>query len=371
MDPVPKERKIDFNYGYRVLCQSCNFENGLTAQQYFDARLRESATCPKMGICSECREQYAVAPQYVSLRDPEDEVLASTRLEEFYWYHSTSEPNWPLGEFTWPDLGSFAQTMPCDELDNKRRNEEDRALHLGTYEAAVENVLRHMDEKGRRDVQFYLYRVQLQDGVKFSDGPVDQDMVAANITQTEVRRRGKNVQGLMYLNHEESIGSISLAVLPEAICKVQRLAMPPEGLVAELYPGILDEVLRIRQQEQEQLQALPVEKSAIASIMRALGKNVNEEQTGSSATKPAAEVAKIRNAAWTRISELCVDRYLAGVSPILRRKFWRSVRQPEKAGVAVDDRDWLTRAQKLEPFLARHEEVLATMDDQPWLTRRR
>src|SRR5699024_11868511 len=45
-----------------------------------------------------------------------------------------------------------------------------KALHVGTYEAAVHNMLRRMRDQADRGNQFYLYRVHLKPSVTEREG---------------------------------------------------------------------------------------------------------------------------------------------------------------------------------------------------------
>lgn len=361
MGGVPIERDIDFNYGFRVMCPSCASSHWHTAEEYLDSLGSEAKTCKGSG-----KKTLVVAPDHLGLRDQSDPVAGSKELHDYYWYHSTPCPDWPPTAYQWSEetqIG-YERTLKGDALENVRRSKEDQALHLGTYEAAVENVLRRMDAEGERDVQFYLHRVQLKEGLKFNDKP-RPDAAVEKTTQAAIRE--KKLSGIRYLNNRESPGSVSLAVVREAIASSQCIKMPPEGLVADLVPGMMEEVLRIRKQEEFEVQAVPVEESPSAALLRALSKKDGKGRTGPSVATPPAEVMKIRNDAWSKIKALFAGEYLENVSPVLREQFFKSVRKPGKAGVDVDDRDWLRLALNMAPFLARHEDIRAALDNQPWV----
>ena len=55
-------------------------------------------------------------------------------------------------------------------VDRWAEQQKSKALHVGTYEAAIENMLRRMNDQPEGDAPFYLYRVVLDDAVGIEPG---------------------------------------------------------------------------------------------------------------------------------------------------------------------------------------------------------
>lgn len=100
------------------------------------------------------------------------------------------------------------------------------AIHLGTYEAAIENMLRRMADEGDVNAQFYLHRVRLAVDPGDIADQVRQEFSdwVGYVPQSVIRADGYRV--LRYVNRHEHKGGISLAVVPSVIAAVQTIAIP-------------------------------------------------------------------------------------------------------------------------------------------------
>ena len=100
-----------------------------------------------------------------------------------------------------------------------------KALHVGTYEAAVENMLRRMDDQSDAASQFYLHRVQLRTDCAIEPGihkePTDW-MGDAHLEG----KCGPGVNVLRYVNVHEDQSSVSLAIEISAVWRVQSIPIP-------------------------------------------------------------------------------------------------------------------------------------------------
>jgi hypothetical protein len=100
-----------------------------------------------------------------------------------------------------------------------------KALHVGTYEAAVHNMLRRIRDQADQRSQFYLYRVRLKPSVVVREGwLVDPSNFVGDVGLDEVCPPGVDVA--RYLNYHEDPGGLSLALGRDAIASVQRIAVP-------------------------------------------------------------------------------------------------------------------------------------------------
>ncbi|WP_369393044.1 hypothetical protein AB5J72_39835 [Streptomyces sp. CG1] len=100
-----------------------------------------------------------------------------------------------------------------------------KALYVGTYEAAVHNMLRRIRDQADQRSQFYLYRVCLKPSVVVREGwLVDPGNFIGDVGLDEVCPPGVDVA--RYLNYHVDPGGLSLALGRDAIASVQRIAVP-------------------------------------------------------------------------------------------------------------------------------------------------
>ncbi|WP_309130987.1 hypothetical protein [Brevibacterium sp.] len=97
--------------------------------------------------------------------DPDDSALDDDRVAQFCWFHTSTQQDWPTWDFD-PAADLTCETrmmMGRDEwvagwVDRQRA----KALHVGTYERAVDDRPRRMRDQADRGNQFCLYRVHLE-----------------------------------------------------------------------------------------------------------------------------------------------------------------------------------------------------------------
>lgn len=100
-----------------------------------------------------------------------------------------------------------------------------KALHVGSYEAAIENMFRRMRDQGGSSEQFFLYRVVLDSSCCIAPGLNDDRMgLMGDIELSELCDPSQNVY--RYVNGFEDVSSVSLALNLDAIRRVQRIAIP-------------------------------------------------------------------------------------------------------------------------------------------------
>lgn len=100
-----------------------------------------------------------------------------------------------------------------------------KALHLGTYEAAIENMLRRMRSQGDASDQFYRYRVLLRGDCEIEPGVSKEPTnFVGDAHLADYCAPGVNV--LRYVNVHEDPSSVSLAIDSSAIESVQRIPIP-------------------------------------------------------------------------------------------------------------------------------------------------
>lgn len=221
-----------FDYGYRMRCE-CDAVVVLSPQEYWEQSFGSR-------WCEGCQEDVNFGPYTALLRNTNDPLLSNGEMARRAWYHTSKYRDWPAPEEFLAERAKFLAEHPmADAVDLESIAElgASKALHVGTYEAAIENMLRRMRDQTEVGVTFYLHRVELRLGVDdVNDGYLDENV--DNVSQTPLS--GLEVKGLLalrYLNVRESLGSLSLAVDPAAIAGIQSVELPIPTLAPALEPA--------------------------------------------------------------------------------------------------------------------------------------
>lgn len=215
------ERPIDFYRQRHMLCDNCG-HSWVTDLDWIDRWDQALESCPGCGVTCEAE----TAPRVTV--DPHDLALVDNNVAQLTWYHTSTQPDWPTPDFD-----------PAAELtqDTRERMGGDghvarwaerqraKALHVGTYEAAIHNMLRRIDDQADHGAQFYLYRVRLVPAISVREGwLVDPSNFVGDVVLDEVCPPGVDVA--RYLNYHEDPGAISLALGRTSIGSTQRVAIP-------------------------------------------------------------------------------------------------------------------------------------------------
>lgn len=215
------ERLIDFFRNRSMLCGNCQlaFRVDLDWIHRWD---QAQETCPGCSLTCENED----APRVTV--NPDDPALDNARVAQLFWYHTSTHPDWPTRHFD-PAALLTPQTRRRMGSDKSvaawAARQRAKALHVGTYEAAIQNMLRRMRDQGDHGCPFYLYRVFLKPSVAVREGwLIDPSNFVGDIDLEEVCPPGSDVA--RYLNYHEDPGGISLALGREAIGGVQRVPIP-------------------------------------------------------------------------------------------------------------------------------------------------
>lgn len=204
-----------------MLCGSC--QHGFRIDlDWIDRWEQAEETCPGCGLTCEHED----APRVTV--DPGDPALDDYRVTQYFWYHTSTHPDWPARNF---DPAGVLTLETRRRMGGDQRvaawaaRQRAKALHIGTYEAAVHNMLRRMQNQADRGSQFYLYRVHLKPSVAVREGwLIDPSDFVGDVVLDEVCPPGIDVA--RYLNYHEDPGGLSLALGRHAIAGVQRVAIP-------------------------------------------------------------------------------------------------------------------------------------------------
>ncbi|MFJ3673343.1 hypothetical protein ACIPSE_43505 [Streptomyces sp. NPDC090106] len=215
------ERRIDFWRERQMSCGRCDHRWRVDLD-WIDRWEQATETCPGCGMTCEHEDSPRVTV------DPDDPALDDDRVARFFWYHTSTQADWPTRDFD-PAAGLTPETRRM--AGGERRvsawvaSQQAKALHVGTYEAAVHNMLRRSRDQADQRSQFYLYRVRLKpSGVVRKRWLVDPGNFVGDVVLDEVCPPGVDVA--RYLNFHEDPGGLSLALGRDAIASVQRIAVP-------------------------------------------------------------------------------------------------------------------------------------------------
>jgi hypothetical protein len=323
------ERSVSFRYGYNMTCEHCDGITPLTADTYH--RERHHARIK----CAHCPADIHYGPYAMTLRDADDPVLNDETALRAAWYHTSTAPGWPTrNRPLTPEQAEFISRVTSDDVaDSIRQRHENQALHLGTYEAAIESMLRKMRDEDAGGAQFWLYRVALRDGTMIKPGYRNETFEdISQITQEELGDWG----AIRYLNTWESPGSISLAVRPQSLAAVHGIPLPVQALSTDAAPSLVREVARIR----DQISQIEATRQDEPDRLEKARQRMAAQQGETLEREPTAE----QQALCESIGKLIEDKYLPGVSLPVRENFsdamsaWRQAQDPPPGDVPFIER---------------------------------
>src|SRR5258706_13685071 len=213
------ERPVTFDYVYNMSCPDCPGVTTLTAAEYCSEPNEAHMQCVH------CGADIHFGRAVMALRDASDPVLDDQWACRVAWYHTSTDPGWPSSTRPMPSsaMNLLTRVMRPEHVRRARDTYETQALHLGTYETAIESMLRRMRDQDDGGAQFYLCRVALRRGLIIERGWRDENSAeVSQITQSALGKAG----AIRYLNVHESPGSISLAGRRRTIGSGQSGSLP-------------------------------------------------------------------------------------------------------------------------------------------------
>lgn len=353
------ERSDGFNYDYAMNC-ACGKVSVLSAEDYFaevDGAHME---------CSHCGANIHFGIAVAALRDRNDPALDDEAVTRFAWYHTSTEPEWPSPDYA----RRFIEEMEPNQHRPMNRghyisHHTTKALHLGTYETAIENMLRRMHNENDGASQFYLYRVaiRLLPG-RISAGYRDENSdEAAQLTVSELDRDG--LDAVRYLNVHEGTGVLSLAVRPEVIDAVQRVAIPCQELSLAAIPELLDRDINALEQAKNEMEAAQAKIESIPHGRRRMMYFGVYDDPGGLA-KNAGDLEHRYIDLWNQLQDRLAEKYLPGASQSIRRDFNEAIASWKSANPAVGTDGFVSRYRTMAALLERTREVIDQVAQQPW-----
>lgn len=250
------ERAIDFDRLRYMRCGTCSHEWEVDAE-WLERFHTGDEPCPICGTdcTSEKYPDFWVRPQ-----DPaHDDGTVRAR----HWYHSTTHAVWPDKDFD-PSAQLTDECKQRMEEDGMRpgavkrwaERQKAKAVHVGTYEAAIENMLRRMDNQSDAASQFYLHRVQLRPDCVIEPGIHREPTDLVGDAQL-AGKCGPGVNVLRYVNVHEDQSSVSLAIEISAVWMVQSIPIPLPVDADD--PGLRDATARLLAAADRPVEQVPPE----------------------------------------------------------------------------------------------------------------
>jgi len=207
-----------------MLCGQCD-RRWVVDLGWLDRWEQAVESCPGCGVTCEVE----AAPRVTVA--PDDPALDDENVAQLFWYHTSTQPDWPTQDFDpAAELTQETRLRMGGDLHVARWAERQRAkaLHVGSYEAAIHNMLRRIDDQADHGSQFYLYRVRLVPTITVRKGLlIDPSNFVGDVVLNELCPPGVDVA--RYLNYHEDPGALSLALGRTAIAPTQQIAIPPSG----------------------------------------------------------------------------------------------------------------------------------------------
>lgn len=315
----PAEQANTFQYDYRLRCPSGHVTPMSAA--VFEVQWSSEHGAIACGVCG---KSVPARNENLAARADDDPALVRERVSELIWYHTSTYADWPSSGYAASIAEAFQSSegmMPPDIHANAVLRAQTKALHVGTYESAIENMHRRMWTENDAESQFYLHRVVLS----LAADDIDPNMRHESheeASQITIDDLGAN-QAARYINVEESPGSISMAIDPSVIAAIQTIAIPtplivgpPSEAISRAADALDSELFSFRQE----LETLPQSEGFAQDVVlrrRGDAKAIrrHELQTRITAAREKFE---------TRLSEA----YLAGINPIVRERLTRAVAWP-------------------------------------------
>jgi hypothetical protein len=353
------DRPVDFNYDYRMKCE-CGQSSLLTSVDY--AEEINGAHMP----CEHCGASIHFGRAVIAIRDTQDPALNDVTLPRLAWYHTSTWPDWPSPAYVEHTERELRKAVARFHLDPMYSTSDQArtALHLGTYEAALENMLRRMRNQADDSAQFYLFRVQLRPDLRINPGHRDETSEAASkLSISEMESDDLDV--VRYLNAHEAEGTLSLGVTPNAIATVQQLPIPITDLVDTSDISRLDPLLDALADEQRDVEAATAKIAHLAPIdRRMIALGVRSDLSGLVLAAEKRETSL--NELWHEIETVLKELYLSRVSPVVSREFEGSLNRWRAATDTATSADFIRRFRQMAALFTHPDQVIERLSAQPW-----
>lgn len=284
------ERTIDFAHGRTIRCLTCRGNSAVTEAwmvKFFDG----TAGCPK------CAKQFAESQDLIFVSNENEEMQQAESVKTMYWYHTSILKDWLNGEYS-PEATLTEPGRRHYELyynggvEGWSSQQKSQALHVGTYEAAIENMFRHVRERGAAHNKFYLYRVVLRRDCKILDS-VHPEPPSSWGSAKAGAILNDDLDVYRYENNHEDRSSISLALNRHAIAKVQMVPIPIRSI--ENFECFDERVKRLEKAERTKIDSQQTPQTLQERVSKKLtGHQVEDTIVKSSVNRLSEELKKVK-----------------------------------------------------------------------------
>jgi hypothetical protein len=346
------ERLEGFGYDYRMRCSYDGFSH-VPAGLYYEQSIVADGVAP----CEHCERSISLINENIVVRHPDDPALSRAKISDLAWYHTSTYVDWPWSGYPAMIADLFkpsAAAMPASVFAGMLRREQTKALHLGTYESAIENMYRRMHTQDDAQRQFYLHRVSL----KLSTSDID-DQLRHESHDEAAQLALEDLGGFLavrYLNVEESPGSISIAIDPTAIDTIQTMPLPPTSIAEDPPAHALEAAARLESELAEIEAEMPKMHDNVRTSLILL------QAQGDVRALRIRELQRRQWDARQRFEQLLTTTYLGGVNPVVTEKFTDAICRPEPSGSTQSFHDHFRQHAAM---LTRAPDVVAELTQQP------
>lgn len=353
------ERPCCFNYAYRMRCDCCGQLSDLSAKEYFEQSLISA-----MMTCCHCGEQIHFGPNVLGIRTDDDPALDNTQISRLAWYHTSTWSDWPSASYA-EKIVKQVNLMKQDchsGFEAYLSQQSSKALHLGTYEAAIENMLRRMHDQDDAASKFYLYRVRLAVRPnRINNNYRDENYEpASQLTLFDLDR--DNFDAVRYLNVHEAMGSLSLAVRPTAIHSIQMMPLSFPNYSYTVPAALGRELVRLHTTDAE-LRAEAkkwAQYTAPELQMIKFGLRADPEGIGSCVKKNSERSWQV----WKEAENLLSNQFLTDVSSVVVEDFYLAITDWQRKTNATIN-EFTDRFAHLAYLLTNANDVIHAIASQP------
>jgi hypothetical protein len=358
---------VGFDYDFTVACPHCTRRNVVPAE------LHERATCGEAGLprC-QCGAELDVDNLPPVLRDLNDPALQDESVDQLIWYHTSTYEHWPDREAYRAQVLAGIATMAAPAYVQRQALEQRMALavHAGTYESAIDNMLRRIgdeDPQGSAAPQYFLHRVQLRLAPGDLAPDISEDLAdwVGQVPLSELHRRGG--RAVRYVNIHEAHGSISLALDPALVASVSTIALPVESIATETPAAT--EATAIAAAELAALDACRPDTTGIDPLVQRFPfavRNHHPDPSDPERIRITQVLQRLKNwnrqraAVWETLVAALESEYLCAVNPHIRARLEATL-PPRKGDPADYHRQFRLKA----ALLAHPQDVIAKLTKAP------
>jgi hypothetical protein len=349
------ERFDGFAYDYHMHCE-CGRISRVPADVYW-----ERQSIDALAPCEHCGQDIHYGPLVAALRDPDDLALSSDQVANLAWYHTSTFHDWPSPEYVARVREQFRQLgsriIPPDARDRIRNRELAKALHVGTYEAAIENMLRRMSDQDDASSDFYLHRVSLDLApTEIEAGYRDENRDDAS--QISLDELG-HFRAVRYANVHEASGSISVAIHPFAIATIQTIALPQPALAPEPPRHVLQAVARAEEEIASANAAMPDVSGIDPMVLNT--RVLMARRGGDELALRVRDCQERMGRTQEELRKLLIEVYLVGVGPVVRDDFVHAIGRSDSETPSAYHEHFRAHS----ATLTRAEDVAAQLKRQP------